>query len=344
MKKSLIILAAAALAMAACTTTKDIDYGVAQASKQVSFTSHVNKNTRALSNDNFSQFNVFGSYTTATSTTPTQVFNDIAVTKNGTDWTYSGDARYWIKDATYTFYAYSKENGKTGTSRFNAAELTLEDYTVDAASENQKDLVFASAPNITGKESGNDKVAFDFKHILSKIRFKFTSDFPEGYKVKVNQVEVRNFRDKGTFTASTGEWTNQKRSVETEAAEQMLKISATFAEADTDKELERTQSVATQDIYVLPFAYTQPNVRLYFQLTIINENGAVVSQKVNYGAFKPTWAKGTAYSYNVTLTGKEAGLEKIEFTTSDDMDLEGGWATGTDNVEFNFGSEVTAEE
>ncbi len=275
MKKSLIILAAAALAMAACTTTKDIDYGVAQASKQVSFTSHVNKNTRALS------------YTTATSTTPTQVFNDIAVTKNGTDWTYSGDARYWIKDATYTFYAYSKENGKTGTSRFNAAELTLEDYTVDAASENQKDLVFASAPNITGKESGNDKVAFDFKHILSKIRFKFTSDFPEGYKVKVNQVEVRNFRDKGTFTASTGEWTNQKRSVETEVAEQMLKISATFAEADTDKELERTQSVATQDIYVLPFAYTQPNVRLYFQLTIINENGAVVSQKVNYGAFKP---------------------------------------------------------
>ena len=95
---------------------------------------------------------------------------------------------------------------------------------------------------------------------------------------------------------------------------------------------------------MLPFAYTQPNVRLYFQLTIINENGAVVSQKVNYGAFKPTWAKGTAYSYNVTLTGKEAGLEKIEFTTSDDMDLEGGWATGTDNVEFNFGSEVTAEE
>ncbi len=156
-------------------------------------------------------------------------------------------------------------------------------------------------------------------------------------------VEVRNFRDKGTFTASTGEWSNQKRSVETEVAEQMLKISATFAEADTDKELARGESVTTQDIYVLPFAYTQPNVRLYFQLTIINENNEVVSQKVNYGAFKPTWAKGTAYSYNVTLTGKEAGLEKIEFTTSDAMNLD-GWASGTDNVEFNFGSEVTAEE
>ncbi len=343
MKKSLIILAAAALAMAACTTTKDIDYGVAQASKQVSFTSHVNKNTRALSNDNFSQFNVFGSYTTATSTTPTQVFNDIAVTKNGTDWTYSGDARYWIKDATYTFYAYSKENAKTTTSRFNAAELTLENYIVNAANDNQKDLVFASAKNIIGKESGNEKVAFDFKHILSKIRFTFTSNFPVGYKVRVDQVEVRNFRDQGTFTASTGEWSAQSRTNNAELADQMIKISVPFAEADADKDLAPQDEVVTKDIYMLPFAYTQPNVRLYFRLTITNANNEVVSQKVNYGAFKPTWAKGTAYNYKVTLTGAEAGLEKIEFTTSEGMNL-GDWAEGTDNVEFNFGSEVTAEE
>lgn len=339
MKKSLIIFAAAALAMTACTTTKDIDYGVAQASKQVSFTSHVNKNTRALTNENFNQFNVFGSYITSSNAVPVQVFNDVAVTKSGADWTYSGDARYWIKDATYTFYAYSKENEKTGTSRFNAPELTLEDYTVNAAPENQKDLVFASATNITGKESGNEKVAFDFKHILSKIRFNFTSDFPEGYKVTVDQVEVRNFRDKGTFTASTGEWKNQTRSVDTEVADDMLKISATFAEADADKALVRGDNVSTEDIYMLPFAYTQPNVRLYFRLTITNANNVVVSQKVNYGAFKPTWTKGTAYNYKVTLTGAEAGLEKIEFTTSEGMNL-GDWAEGTDDVEFNFGSEV----
>lgn len=341
MKKSLIIFAAAALAMTACTTTKDIDYGVAQASKQVSFTSHVNKNTRALTNENFNQFNVFGSYTTGINTEPVQVFNSVAVTKNGTYWTYSGEARYWIKDATYTFYAYSKENGTTGTSRFNKAELTLEDYIVDAADDNQKDLVFASATNITGKESGNEKVAFDFKHILSKIRFTFTSNFPDGYKVTVDQVDVRNFRDKGTFTASTGEWSAQTRTNNAELADQMLKISVPFAEADANKELAPQDEVATQYVYMLPFAYQQPNVRLYFRLTITNANGIVVSQKVNYGAFKPTWAKGTAYNYKVTLTGAEAGLEKIEFTTSEGMNL-GDWAEGAaDDVEFNFGSEVS---
>lgn len=340
MKKSLIIFAAAALAMTACTTTKDIDYGVAQASKQVSFTSHVNKNTRALTNDNFSQFNVFGSYTTSTSTTPVQVFNSVAVTKSGTDWTYSEAPRYWIKDAAYTFYAYSKENGTTGTSRFQGAELTLEDYIVDATADNQKDLVFASAKNIVGKESGNEKVAFDFKHILSKIRFTFTSNFPAGYKVAVDQVEVRNFRDKGTFTASTAEWSAQSRTNTAELADQMIKISVPFAAADVNKELAPQEEVVTQDVYMLPFAYTQPNVRLYFRLTITNANNEIVSQKVNYGAFKPTWLKGTAYNYKVTLTGAEAGLEKIEFTTSEGMNL-GDWAEGTDDVDFNFGSEVS---
>ena len=48
---------------------------------------------------------------------------------------------------------------------------------------------------------------------------------------------------------------------------------------------------------------------------------------------------GTAYCYNVTLTGTEAGLEKIEFTTDTNMKLD-GWATGTDDVDFNFGAEV----
>lgn len=334
MKKSLIIFAAAALAMTACTTTKDIDYGVAQASKQVSFTSHVNKNTRALVNDNFNQFIVFGTYVTTTSTTPIQIFNGTTVTKTGADWTYTDEARYWIKDASYTFYAYSKENGTTGTSRLNGKELTFVDYTVDGTPENQKDLVFAAAENVVGKETGNAKVAFDFKHILSKIRFNFTSNFPEGYTIKVDNVEVRNFRDKGTFTASTGAWTNQTRS------DEMLKVSVPFAEADKDKELLPTKSVTTQDVYVLPFAYQQSNVRLYFRLTIINENGETVSQKENYGAFKPTWAKGTAYNYNVSLTGQAAGLEKIEFTTDPNMDLDGGWAAGTDDVEFAFGTEV----
>lgn len=337
MKKSLLTLAVAALGFAACTNTEDIESGVLQTAKQIGFESHVNKNSRALGNENFNQFRVFGSYTTTINTTPVQIFNAVAVSKNGTDWTYADAARYWIKDANYTFYAYSKENAATGISRFTGAELTLEDYTVDGTEANQKDLVFAAA-TATGKETGNAKVAFDFKHILSKLHFTFKSNFPEGYIVTVDQVKIRNMRDKGTFTASTRVWSGQKRSSgETEVVGDMVKIDVPFAAENTD--LAPQESVATTDIYVLPFAYTQPNVRLYFRLTIKNANGETVSQKENYGAFQPTWAIGTAYNYKVTLTGAEAGLEKIEFTTDSNMNLD-GWITGTDDVEFNFGEEV----
>lgn len=339
MKKSLLTLTVATLGFAACTNTEDIENGVFQSGKQIGFESHVNKNSRALVNDNFTQFSVFGSYMKGTSSTPVQIFNKQIVTKKEDKWVYAdANARYWIDGAEYTFYAYSKENGTTGTTRFSGAALTLEEYTVDGTEANQKDLVFASE-KATGKESGNEKVAFDFKHILSKICFKFTSNFPEGYTVKVDQVQIRNMRDKGTFTASTAAWTGQKRSKETEVANEMLTIFVPFAEADVDKVLNPKGEVRTNDIYVLPFAYEHPNVRLYFRLTITNSNDEVVSQKENFGAFQPTWAKGTAYCYNVTLTGTEAGLEKIEFTTDTNMKLD-GWATGTDDVDFNFGAEV----
>lgn len=337
MKKTLFMLAVASLAMTACTNTEEVEQGFAQTSKQIGFVSHVNKNTRALINDNFEQFSVFGSYTKGTSTIPVQIFNKTVVTKGENGWNYTDEARYWIQDATYTFYAYSKKNGVTNTTRFEGASLTLDGYVVDGTEANQKDLVFAEAKNIIGKESGNEKVPFDFKHILSKIAFNFTSNFPKDYTVTVDQVLIRNMRDKGTFTASTGTWGGQFRSTgdDIENPDDMLTINVTTP----DNTLAKDESIETGFIYVLPFAYQSPNVRLYFRLTIINGLGEKVSQKVNFGAFKPTWEKGKAYRYNVTLTGEEAGLEKIEFTTDKDMNLD-GWETGTDNIEFNFGSQV----
>lgn len=337
MKKTLFMLAAASLAMTACTNTEEVEQGFAQTSKQIGFVSHVNKNTRVLGNDNFNQFSVFGSYTTKTNLVePVQIFNGVQVSKTGSKWSYSDQyARYWIKDANYTFYAYSKENRTTGTSRFAGSELTLEDYTVNE--ENQQDLVFASATGITGADSGNSPVAFDFKHILSKIHFNFISKFPAGYKVKVDNVRIKNMRDKGVFTASTNAWSTQRRSVETEDDKTMLTINAPIA-ADKSNIIEQNGEVATNEIYVLPYTYTSPNVRIYFELTIINQNNEEVSKSENFGAFKPTWIQGTAYKYNVTLTGAEAGLEKIEFTTAENMNL-GDWASGSD-TNLSFGANI----
>lgn len=350
MKKTLFMLAAASLAMTACTNTEEVEQGFAQTSKQIGFVSHVNKNTRALVNDNFNKFSVFGSYTTEQNAKPVQVFNGIVVTKE-TDkvWNYTDAARYWIDGAKYKFYAYSKENGVTTNVRLDAetGKFSLVNYIVN--NENQKDLVFASAI-ATGKNEQNEKVAFDFKHILSKIQFNFISDFPKGYTLVVDQVELKNMRDKGTFELSGDEfqWKDVNRTTgDMEVDEDnMTQINIPFKTANTSGTLgdsgkeDETLVLAetTSDIYVLPYEYAKSNVRIYFQVTIKNANGEQVSQKRNYGAFKPTWEKGTAYKYNVTLTGAAAGLEKIEFTTAENMNLN-DWISGTD-TDLNFGSDI----
>lgn len=354
MKKTLFMLAVASLAMTACTNTEEVEQGFAQTSKQIGFVSHVNKNTRALVNDNFKQFSVFGSYTTQTNKTPIQVFNGTVV-KKGTDnnWSYTDGARYWIENANYNFYAYSKGNGTTENVRLDleTGKFSLVNYIVN--NDNQKDLVFASAI-ATGKSEKNEKVAFDFKHILSKIQFNFISDFPKGYTLTVDQVELKNMRDRGDFELSGDEfqWRNVVRTTgEEEVAENnMTQINIPFKTAaisgalgDSGKEDETpVLSEATADIYVLPYVYEKSNVRIYFQVTIKNANGIQVSQKRNFGAFTPTWLKGTAYKYNVKLTGAEAGLEKIEFTTATDMNLD-GWEQGND-TDLNFGTNINQSD
>lgn len=90
----------------------------------------------------------------------------------------------------------------------------------------------------------------------------------------------------------------------------------------------------------MPFQYTEPNVRLAFTIEVFNKNNESVLKANLRGSFKPTWDMGKAYNYNVTLTGTQAGLEKIEFTTAPGMNLD-GWETGTDNVHLNFGTETT---
>lgn len=346
MKKSLFTFAAVAFALTACTNTEEVEQGFEQSSKQIGFTSHVNKNTRALTNDNFGKFAVFGSYTTATNTAPIAVFNHVDVTKSEGAWKYN-EPRYWINGADYTFYAYSNDNETAqNLTRFDAqnATFTIPDYFVD--NTHQKDLVFASQ-TATGKETGNAPVAFDFKHILSKICFNFKVNFPVGYTVKVDQVEIKNMRDKGSFTGSTSAWSGVARSTGDDAVENdMTNIAISFANNSKESQVLGKKSEGatavleetTNFIYVLPFEYQLPNVRIYFRTTITNANDETVSQKRNYGAFKPTWIKGTAYKYNVILTGAEAGLEQIEFTTDTNMDLD-EWAQGSE-TDLNFGSNI----
>lgn len=321
MKKTLFMLAVVGMAMG-CSNTNVLEEGTDLQTQRISFESLVNKNTRALTNTNFETFYVMGSYTTTTNSTPIHIFNNVEVNKTDGTWTYTGESRYWIEDASYIFHAYSVDNKEAEAHSFNASALELNNYVVDNTKTNC-DLVYATA-TATGKASNNPKVSLDFKHALAKIKFTFESEFPAGYTVTIDQVGVQNLRDKGNFR--NGVWSNQERT----ADEQRISMTLT--------------NNVSNEIYVLPYKYEKANARLYFRLTVIsNETKETVLQTERRASFTPTWVMGCAYNYKVNITGSEAGLEKIEFTTDPNMNLD-GWTTGTDdNVKFEFGADVKPE-
>ena len=344
MKKTLLTAILAIPVLFFSCTSSEIEEEAQETGALIGFQTHVSKNSRAaafLTNTNLTRFYVTASYTTTTNTADhVQIFNAEPVNKTEGNWTYSEtNARYWIKDASYVFHAFSCNNelpqSSTPAFETSSGNLTINGYKCNDA--HQHDLIAATA-TATGKETGNAKVAFDFKHMLSKVHFTFIPDFPEGYSVVVSNVKVRNMRDMGSLTAKKDAitWSNVLRSNEQSTpAGPEPEINVQMSSTPLPK-----AGTATSDVLVMPFTYAENNVRIVFTLEVFNKNNESVHKSIRRGSFQPTWDMGKAYNYNVKLTGTEAGLEKIEFTTAPGMNLD-DWETGADNVNLTFGTETT---
>ena len=153
MKKSLSLIAVAAMSLTACTQSDVIEESV-QSSNAIGFNTMVNKGSRAIESNTFKQFNVYGNYYYgSTSAAPVEVFTGTSVTRentaDGTPWTYTGK-RYWIKDANYYFSAYAIDGGtiEKGTPVYTKDDsgkytFSISDFICDHTQ--QKDLVYAAA-------------------------------------------------------------------------------------------------------------------------------------------------------------------------------------------------------
>lgn len=347
MKKTLLTAILAMPVLFFSCTSSEIEEEAQETGALIGFQTHVSKNSRAeakfLTNANLTRFYVTASYTTTTNTAnPVMIFNNEPVNKSGSDWTYAEtNARYWIEGASYVFHAFSCNNELplNSTPAFDTSNGNLTINRYQCNDSHQHDLIAANA-SATGKKTGNDKVAFDFKHMLSKVKFTFKPDFPEGYTVVVNPVKLRNMRDRGNLIASESTIAWDNNSIDRTVTENPTTGAATEITVPMSTEAIAANGTASSEVLVMPFQYTEPNVRLAFTIEVFNKNNESVLKANLRGSFKPTWDMGKAYNYNVTLTGTQAGLEKIEFTTAPGMNLD-GWETGTDNVHLNFGTETT---
>lgn len=233
MKKQFLTVAVAALALAGCSKNETVEVADSRA---IGFNgSGVTNITRAedITSKNFGEFLVFGGYN------ETPLFDGTLVSKTEQGWSYNPQ-QYWVADQLYKFGAYAPEaDGIVATWDYTTG-LTL---AVNSNAANQNDLIYAAGEadteGIDLSVETPDAVALQFKHMLSKIVFKFTKDQASlgALTVKLTNFTINEVITNGTWTAGTlkiGEETGNYTS---------------FAEATEVKE---TFGATTDQFYVIP--------------------------------------------------------------------------------------------
>ncbi len=222
MKKTIIAVLALA-SVVACNKSEVLE---TTPQKAISFENpFVENSTKAidpsLTATTFNEFLVYG--TISKETASANIFSGVTVSKNIDDnqgtpnatygtWGYGSQyTQYWVEDNDYAFKAIAGVESTAITTDATLKMPTEIAYT--ATADNQKDLVYAV--NDFGTFNGTVTcVPFNFNHLLSKVKFSFTTDYPKGFDVEVTSVKITNAYKSGKYTISTdaivkpfGTWT-----------------------------------------------------------------------------------------------------------------------------------------
>lgn len=342
MKKTIFTTILGVQILWGCTSSDIIDESVQ--TNAIGFESVVGKPTRGiddtsisgdLTTANLDEIYIYGYYTPKNNPTNyIQVFHQEKLYKQDGAWTYS-NTRYWVPDATYNFYAYScgdiKLNTDLGTPAMDLVNdpsrvLRISKYICDDS--HQHDLIYAYKEGIVGKKAGegNDRVSFDFNHILTKISAEFVSEFPVGYDVIVSNVQVQNIRNIGSYNPKGNDgymWTEVNRT----KADMAVTLSVPVGSKANDKE-----TIKTGSAYVIPYNYADADVYLVFDVVVKKGNESVLSRHMR-GTWSPNWTIGYNYNYRIKITGTAANLDQITFN---DMNVNSWKGEGVTDVNITF--------
>jgi hypothetical protein len=131
--------------------------------------------------------------------------------------------QYWVPECDYSFAAISDvEATDPASGSYNVAVKTNNGLpsSIEYNAASQKDLLYVVTDGIetdtagepsTGTDANGDilPVGFTFAHLLSKVQFTFTNNFPQnsGVELKVTDIKITNAAKKGIYNVgSTPEW------------------------------------------------------------------------------------------------------------------------------------------
>lgn len=296
MKKVLISLFAVA-AMVSCSNDELVELNQQAIAFGDAFVDNATRADYSQSGNLVQSFKVYGT------ANDVLIFDGDVVTRpddldgydNKTAWECT-ETQYWVPGATYNFAAIV-DGGESGV----AAMPTTIDHTVVTGDE---DLLYAEATasvNAAGTVTDltNDKVAFTFSHLLSKLYFTVNSKMTD-YTVTPISITVTGVQKSGTYTIEDETWA--KDGVDTTLLE--------FVNG----------SGVLQSHQIIPVEQTL-NVTIVYDTYFKGEKISRATKEAIIPA--RTYAAKTVYGITANIGGKE-----IEFTVNAFADFTAG--TGTE--------------
>ena len=221
--KKILVIAAAALAFAACTKSEVF----APAAAEIDFTPNALTTKGLILPDGNSpdqtafptteSFNVFAfadlddgngyNYTTP-------LMNDVNISNQGGDWKATTGTYLWPATGTVDFYAYHPESlNATFVSTDEPKGINIAGIELGTIIGSQIDPLVAAV--LAQSAPAKPKVALVFKHIASQIAvtaFDATTTETLKGKISIEKVTFKNLHTSGDYTKSTtlgkGQWSN----------------------------------------------------------------------------------------------------------------------------------------
>lgn len=283
------MLGVAAMMLASCTNEEVLNVSDSRA---IGFDAFVGKTTKAdITDENIKEFYVFGGY----DNNLTNVFNNVKVYLDGT-WKYD-NTQYWTADKTYKFqgYAPATNTAEAGENGVNFTNFVADGETDLLASE----VVTRATTSTEEGISNSGPIQLTFRHVLSKIKFKFTTNL-DNVNIAISDLTVNALPNTGTYTNSgtTGTWVVSGNDNYT------LSSTGTLTNSD---------DLVSGDAIVLP--QTPSNISVTFTVTATGGLSLTKEHTVTLPA--TTLEEGNVYVYTANITAQnidpENPLKPIEF-------------------------------
>ena len=204
--KKVIFALAAVVALAACSQE---DVIVADKGAAIGFDTFVENSTRSVYDPSYTNSNLFANFGVYGYVENAVLFNNVEVTGSGLngEWSYADNlTQYWITGAKYNFAAIAPKANAHKDVVFSVA-LNGDEYVGTTVLpftnvDGTNDLLYAqNAQYVAGVSGQNGKVEFNFRHLLSKVKFSFENAYnASNATIRVKNVQITDAYANGVAT------------------------------------------------------------------------------------------------------------------------------------------------